>query len=173
MKLLLKRTVDNNSKSMNLFHWLVNALSFCIINLINIFLITMQRSLLMITFSTWSSFNDTAKLSFKIFDSIALINSWIIKLIICIIQEIEFCALFHEMSRWLSAFSSFFFKVSLLLTLLITTLKSLFLISYIFKILNSFCIKWWSVCSTWRDVNSMRCSWYWNVTFIQYIKTFR
>jgi len=126
-----------------------------------------------ITFLTWSSFNDTAKLLFKISDSIALINSWVTRLMIWIIQDIEFCALFHEMSRQLSALSSFFFKVSLLLALSITTSKSLFLMSYIFKILNSFCIKWWSVCSTWRDVNSMRCSWYWNVTFIQYIKTLR
>ncbi len=160
---MLRRTVDDNSKSANLFHWLVNALSFCIINLINIFLTTVQRSLLVITFSTWSSFNDIAKLSFKVFDSIALINSWVIKLMIWVIQDIEFCALFYEMLCQLSAFSSFFFKVSLLLALLITTSKSLFLMSYVFKILNSSCIKWWSVCSTWRDVNSMRCSWYWNV----------
>ncbi len=75
MKLLLRRTVDDNSKSANLFHWLVNALSFCIINLINIFLITMQRLLLLITFSTWSLFNDTVRLSFKVSDSITLINS--------------------------------------------------------------------------------------------------
>ncbi len=133
----------------------------------------MQRSLLVITFSTWSSFNDTARLSFKVFDLIALINSWVIRLMIWVIQDIEFCALFHEMSRQLSTLSSFFFRVSLLLALLITTSKSLFLMSYVFKILNSSCIKWWSVCSTWRDVNSIRCSWYWNVAFIQYIKTFR
>jgi len=173
VKLSLKRTVDDNSKSANLFHWLVNVLSFCIINLINIFLTTVQRSLLVITFSTWLSFNDTAKLLFKVFDLIALINSWVIRLMIWVIQDIKFCALFHEMLRWLSTLSNFFFKVSLLLALLITTSKSLFLMLYIFKILNSFCIKWWLVCSTWKDVNSIRCSWYWNVTFIQYIKTFR
>ncbi len=160
MKLSLRRTVDDNSKSANLFHWLVNALSFCIINLINIFLTTVQRSLLVITFSTWSLSNDTAKLSFKVSDSIALINSWVTRLMIWVIQDIEFCALFHEMSRWLSTLSNFFFRVSLLLALLITTSKSLFLMSYVFKILNSFCIKWWLVCSTWRDVNSMRCSRY-------------
>jgi len=169
----LRRTVDNNSKSANLFHWLVNALFFCIINLINIFLTTVQRSLFVITFSTWSSFNDIAKLLFKVFDSIALINSWVTKLMIWVIQDIEFCALSHEMSRRLSALSSFFFRVSLLLALSITTSKSLFLMLYIFKILNSFYIKWRSVCSTWRDVNSMRCLRYWNVAFIQYIKTLR
>jgi len=169
----LRKTVDDNSKSANLFHWLVNALSFCIINLINIFLTTMQKSLLVITFSTWSSSNDTMRLLFKVSDSIALINSWVIRLMIWVIQDIEFCALSYEMSRWLSALSSFFFKVLLLLALSITTSKSLFLMLYVFKILNSFCIKWQSVCSTWRDVNSMRCSRYWNVTFIQYIKTFR
>jgi len=169
----LRKTVDDNSKSANLFHWLVNALFFCIINLINIFLTTVQRSLLVITFLTWSLFNDTAKLSFKVFDLIALINSWVTRLMIWVIQDIKFRALFYEMSRRLSAFSSFFFKVSLLLTLLITTSKSLFLMLYVFKILNSSCIKWWSVCSTWRDVISIRYSWYWNVAFIQYIKTLR
>jgi len=143
------------------------------INLINIFLTTMQRSLLVITFSTWSSFNDTMRLSFKVSDSIALINFWVIRLMIEVIQDIKFYALFHEISRWLSTLSSFFFKVLLLLALLIITSKSLFLMSYVFKILNSFCIKWQSVYSTWRDVNLMRCSWYWNVTFIQYIKTFK
>ncbi len=148
MKLSLRRTVDDNSKSANLFHWLVNALFFCIINLINIFLTTMQRSLLVITFSTWLSFNDIMRLLFKVFDSIALINSWVIRLMIWIIQDIKFCALFHKMSRQLSAFSSFFFRVSLLLALSVTTSKSLFLMLYIFKILNSSCIKWWSVCST-------------------------
>ncbi len=158
---------------MNLFHWLVNALFFCIINLINIFMITVQKSLLVITFSTWSSFNDTTRLLFKVFDSIALINSWVTRLMIWVIQDIKFCALFHEMLHRLSALSSFFFRVSLLLALSITTSKSLFLMSYVFKILNSSCIKWWSVCSTWKDVNSMRCSRYWNVAFIQYIKTFR
>jgi len=173
VKLLLRRTVDSNSNSANLFHWLVNALSFCIIILINIFLTTVQRSLLVITFSTWSSFNDITRLLFKVSDSIALINSWVIRLMILVIQDIEFCALSHEMSRRLSVLSSFFFRVSLLLALLITTLKSLFLMLYVFKILNSSCIKWQSVCSTWRDVNSMKCSWYWNVAFIQYIKTFR
>jgi len=173
VKLSLRKTVNKNSNSANLFHWLVNALSFCIIILINIFLTTVQRSLLVITFSTWSSFNDTAKLSFKVFDSIALINSWVIRLMIWVIQEIEFCALSYEMSRRLSALSSFFFKVSLLLALSVTTSKSLFLMLYIFKILNSSCIKWWSVCSTSKDVNSMRCSRYWNAVFIQYIKTLK
>ncbi len=151
---------------MNLFHWLVNALSFCIINLINIFIITVQKSLLVITFSTWSSFNDTTRLLFKVFDSITLINSWVIKLMIWVIQDIKFCALSHKISRQLSTLSNFFFKVSLLLALSITTSKNLFLMLYIFKILKSFCIKWWSVCSTWRDVNSIKCSWYWNVAFI-------
>jgi len=141
MKLSLKRIVDDNSKSANLFYWLVNALSFCIINLINIFLTIMLKSLLVITFSTWSSFNDTVRLSFKVSDLIVLINSWVIRLMIWIRQDIEFYALFHEMSHQLSTLSSFFFKVSLLLALLITTSKSLFLMLYVFKILNSFCIK--------------------------------
>jgi len=158
---------------MNLFHWLVNALSFCIINLINIFMITVQKSLLVITFSTWSSFNDTTRLLFKVFDSITLINSWVIRLMIWVIQDIKFCALSHKISRQLSTLWNFFFKVSLLLALSITKSKNLFLMLYIFKILNSFCIKWWSVCSTWRDVNSIKCSWYWNLAFIQYIKTLR
>ena len=142
MKLSLRKTVNKNSNSANLFHWLVNALFFCIIILINIFLTTVQRSLLVITFSTWSSFNNTTRLSFKVSDSIALINSWVTRLMIWVIQEMKFCALFHEMSRRLSTLSSFFFRVLLLLALLVTTSKSLFLMLYVFRILNSFCIKW-------------------------------
>ncbi len=125
----LRRVVDSYRQSTNLISWLINALLFCIIIRSNIFLITTDNSLLVSIFCTCSFFNWAITLSVIVFNSRAWIKSWIIRLMMWVKQLMKFCVLSHRNLWWLMIFSSFSFKILLLLTLLITILKSLSLIA--------------------------------------------
>ncbi len=126
---LLKRVVDSYHQSTNLISWLINALLFCIIIRSNIFLITTNNSLLVSISCICSFFNWAITLSAIIFDSRVWIKSWVIRLMMWVKQLIKFCVLFHWNLQWFMIFSSFSFKILLLLALLITISKSLFLIA--------------------------------------------
>ncbi len=125
----LKRVVDSYHQSTNLISWLINVLLFCIIIQSNIFLITTDNSLLVSISCICSFFNWAITLSTIVFDSRAWIKSWVIRLMMWIKQLMKFCVLSHWNSQQLMIFSSFSFKILLLLALLITILKSLFLIT--------------------------------------------
>ena len=125
----LRRVIDNYRQSANLITWLINALLFCIIIWSNIFLITTDKSLL-ISISYICSFSNCIITLFAIaFNSKAWIKSWVTRLMMWVKQLMKFCVLFHRNSRRLMIFSSFSFKILLLLALLITISKSLFLIA--------------------------------------------
>ena len=125
----LRKVVDSYRQSTNLISWLINALLFCIIIQSNIFLITTDNSLLVSISCTCLFSNWAITLSAIVFDSRAWIKSWVTRLMMWVKQLMKFCVLFHWNSRWLMIFLSFSFKILLLLALLITILKSLFLIA--------------------------------------------
>ncbi len=125
----LRKIIDSYHQSMNLISWLINALLFCIIIRSNIFLIKTDNSLLVLISCTWSFFNWAITLSIIVFDSRAWIKSWVIRLMMWVKQLMKFCVLSHWNLQWFMIFSSFSFKILLLLALLITILKSLFLIA--------------------------------------------
>ncbi len=125
----LRRVIDSYHQSTNLISWLINTLLFCIIIRSNIFLITTDNSLLISIFCTCLFFNWTIMLSAIVFDSRAWIKSWVIRFMMWVKQLMKFCVMSHWNSQWLMIFSSFSFKILLLLALSITILKSLFLIA--------------------------------------------
>ena len=146
--------------------------SFALFMFWNFFLITLNKFVLLRTFAIWSFFNVTIVI-LSTFELKILMKSYVIKLKIWTKHEIKLCVLSHRKSRWIIVFLNSSLRVELLLTLSITTSKSLFLISKRFNIFVNFCIKWTSIYWISRNANSIKYSRCWKLSFIQYINIFK